>query len=67
MIERGGDAGYWDNGIHDTNGRPAENPGGAIISLFNEGTNMPVGANSSDTKNITPTLRQGIYLSICRI
>ena len=41
--------------------------GGAIISLFNEGTNMPVGANSSYTKDITPTLQQGIYLSICRI
>jgi len=40
---------------------------GAIISLFNEGTNMPVGAKSSYTKNITPTLQQGIYLSICRI
>jgi hypothetical protein len=41
--------------------------GGAIISLFNEGTNMPVGANSSYTKDITPTLQKGIYLSICRI
>jgi len=40
---------------------------GAIISLFNEGANMPVGENSSYTKNITPTLQQGIYLSICRI
>ena len=40
---------------------------GAIISLFNEGTNMPVGAKLSYTKNITPTLQQGIYLSICRI
>ena len=40
---------------------------GAIISLFNEGTNMPVGANSSYTKDMTPTLQQGIYLSICRI
>jgi len=41
--------------------------GGAIIPLFNQSTNMPVGANSSYTKNITPTLQQGIYLSICRI
>jgi len=40
---------------------------GAIISLFNKGTNMPVGANSSYTKDMTPTLQQGIYLSICRI
>jgi hypothetical protein len=34
---------------------------GAIISLFNEGTNMPVGANSSYTKDMTPTLQQGSY------
>lgn len=66
MIERGGDAGYWDNGIHDTNGW-LKTRTGAIISWFNEGTSMPVGVNSSDTKNITPTLQQGIYLSICRI
>ena len=34
---------------------------GAIISSFNKGTNMPVGANSSYTKDMTPTLQQGIY------
>ena len=66
MIERGGDAGYWDNGIHDTMAGWLKTRG-AIISLFNEGTNMPVGANSSYTKDITPTLQKGIYLSICRI
>ena len=37
MIEQGGDAGYWDNGIHDTNGRLAENPGGSHHFIVQRG------------------------------
>jgi len=35
----------------------------AIISLFSEGINMPGKADTSYTKDMTPTLQQRIYLS----
>ncbi len=37
MIERGGDAGYWDNGIHDTDGRLAESLCGSYHFIIQRG------------------------------